>query len=260
MKIITLLIVISIVGGSALYAGDLQLPALDTEHTTQVAGQLDLFQHDKIPFESFATNKESAVQLLEYYAAHTNSITVKMKLPISRAFASLGQYEEAITLAESYVNVYSNDWRGWRVVGGSKYMLKLYKEGFDDMLKAVQLGDEENRGALGAMALEMDRLDVFEHLVLPHLLLSINTIEKYPSSERVQIQSMLVFYAVKANKVDVFTKALRDLQASELTGHEDLKKLISVGCSKFKGPEVDKLCEKFSLGQSEAASGVSESK
>jgi len=49
-----------------------------------------------------------------------------MKLPISRCLGATDHCQEAMKLATEYVAVYSNDWRGWRVLGLSRFGQKDY--------------------------------------------------------------------------------------------------------------------------------------
>ena len=119
---------------------------------------------------------------------HTNEVTTKMKLPIAKSYAVWARDLQSAELAQDYVDTYSNDWRGWRVLGGSKLMMKSYSEAVDALTKAARLGDDGNYSGLGAAALMADRLDVFRSIALPHLLVIINDTKGFQKSNETRCE------------------------------------------------------------------------
>jgi hypothetical protein len=105
---------------SLLQAADFTAVPLGTNETSQIKQKLEMYEKGKITLDELTPEKaESGENLIAYYLSHTNEVTVKMKLPISRCFAGSGMFPEAARLSGEYVRVYSNDWRGWKILGGA---------------------------------------------------------------------------------------------------------------------------------------------
>jgi hypothetical protein len=219
--------------------------------------KLVAFESGKLSLEEL-TASNNCDDLLTFYFAHTNEVTTKMKLPISRCFAGLGKYSEASNLAHDYVTVYSNDWHGWRIIGGSKLMLKSYEEAIAALTNAVRLGDEENYVGLGLAALGTNRLDILQSIVVPHLL------ERKDSGEinkRLDMIGILVTYSLIEGREDVFVKALEGLRVEDVSTvverDDILKHSIVAGWKQFHPKKVEPLCrevEKRMQGTSGSAS------
>jgi len=190
-------------------AQDVQFRPLTEKETVEVAQKLESFDKGSDTLDSLTESQEQTMKILEYYVMHTNEVTTKMKLlPIAKSYAVCSKYPEAAELAQDYVNVYSNDWRGWSVLGGCKLVMKSYNEAVDALTKAARLGDEKNYAALGGAALLADRLDVFERMALPHLVMLINDAGQFPEKERNQMRGLLIVYALKTNNEPIFLKAI----------------------------------------------------
>jgi hypothetical protein len=212
---------------------------LSEKDTVAVAKNLDSFDNGSATLDSLTGSQEGTMRILEYYVMHTNEVTTKMKLPIAKSYAVWGKYPEAAELAQDYVGTYSNDWRGWRVLGGSKVAMKSYNEAVDALTKAERLGDNGNYSALGGAALMADRLDVFESIALPHLLMLANDTKGFPERERNQMRGLLIVYALRTENESIFLKAIDKVNMRDISQWEELKNLIAQGCARFNGSDID---------------------
>jgi tetratricopeptide (TPR) repeat protein len=216
---------------------------------SEVAGvkaKLDAYAQGTLSLESLTDNQESSLQLIAYYLTHSNSVTAMMKLPISKSFFVWSKYPEAAVLAQEYVDVNSNDWHGWRVLGGAKLMMESYDEALTALTNAARLGDKENYASIGGAALQTDRLDVFQKVALPHLLVSMKD-PKVPENERIEMRQVLIAYALKADKADIFLKSIEKLNTTDLARYAGLRNLVRIGCDRFESPEVEKLCKALTV-------------
>ena len=84
-------------------------------------------------------------------------------------------------------------------------------------------------------------MDVLKEIVVPHLLVSIRS-KGLTQDERLEMVMVLTAYAVKAEREEVFVKALDGVDAKQIMSRNDLKQFVSVGCGLFKSQEVSKLC------------------
>ena len=140
--ILQLLIILSIT--SALFADN-------------VKQKLEAFEKGTITLEELtgSSGNEGRQEIIEYYLLHTNSVSIKAKLPISRCFASFDKYKEAVQLAEEYAYVYSNDWHGWKILGGANLALGNYAAAVEALTNSAKLGDEYSYAPLVFAALKI---------------------------------------------------------------------------------------------------------
>lgn len=225
----------------ALCAQSVQFHPLTAKETVEVAQKLESFDKGSATLDSLTDSQEWTMKILEYYVMHTNEVTTKMKLPIAKSYAVWSKYPEAAELAQDYVNVYSNDWRGWRVLGGCKLAMKSYNEAVDLILNAARLGDEKNYVGLGLAAVAANRLDILENIVVPHLLVQMNDTKDFPEKQRNQMRGLLIYDALKTDKKEMFIKAIADFDMDKISQWEELEDLIAQGCDHFKGADIDKI-------------------
>ena len=253
MKSIALELMLAIGCTSILCAAEVQIPSLTSHETTEVQRRLEAFEHGKTTLENITDNPEWTLQFIAYYSSRTNDVTTKMKLPISRSFAVWSKYPEAANLAQDYINVYSNDWRGWRVLGGAKLVMGSYNEAISALTNAARLGDEANYVGLGMAALAANRLDVLDSIVVPHLLILKNDGARFSKKERLEMRGVLVAYALQANKEEIFVKAIEDVDVNDIVSQEQLKAKVVRGCEQFKSKDLDKICQQIkAASQSES--------
>jgi hypothetical protein len=228
------------IGGFSQSAQNADYSAADTK------AKLKAFEMGKLSLDDLSALPNICDDLANFYFAHTNEVTTKMKLPISRCFAALKKYSEAATLASDYVAVYSNDWHGWRIVGGAKLMLKSYEDALAALTNAVRLGDEGNYVAVGLAAIPLKRVDVLKSMVVPHLL---ELKDSGEISHRLDMIGILVVYALLEGREDVFIKALEGLKSEDikyLIAREDnVKESVMVGWKQFHPKKVKSLCEEI---------------
>jgi len=61
-------------------------------------------------------DEDLCTHLGAYYLARTNPVPDKAKLAVARCFARARDWKGAVGLAHEYVQVFSNDWRGWAIM------------------------------------------------------------------------------------------------------------------------------------------------
>lgn len=196
--------------------------------------------------EALTKEKETGLQIIRYYLENSNSITTKMKLPVSRCFAAVGKFPEAATLAEQYVGTYSNDWHGWRILSSASGLLSDFDKAVSAGTNAVRLGDKVSAIAVSFYALKLDQLDVVQSL-LPELLgiMEANTTN---TEDRKDATGALLAYAVRAKREDIFLRVLKGVKVEEIISRDDdLKVVLQAGCRQFKSKEAEEFCEKFRL-------------
>lgn len=237
-----------------LHASGQESTSITDKESTEVRRALESFDKGTLSLDKAAPNSpEWCRKEIAYYFSHTNDVSAKMKLPISRCFVALDNYPEAAKLAAEYVNVYSNDWRGWSMLGGCKFAMQSYNEAVAAMTNAVRLGDEKNYTGLGMAALKADRMDVLKEIVVPHLLI-LKRSKPTQGIDPLDVAMVLALYSVKADEQDIFTKALDGVSANQIISRADLKQLVVAGCEKFKGKDIDEIRQEL-----EAAPGTNSS-
>lgn len=231
----------------------------EQQETMEVKQKLEAFDQGNITYDSITANSDSRLMLTEYYfgLSPTNTLTTRMKLPISRSLAVDGQFTQAARLAQDYVNVYSNDSRGWNVLGGSKLAMKSYDEAIWALTNAIRLGDARNCRGLGGAAIAADRMDILEKIVVPRLLIQINETDEFPENQRVEMRWILSVYALKTDKKEIFIQAVTGVDFSKLYQWPDLQNAITLGCKKFKGPDIDQIQRKLAEADANISNGVS---
>jgi len=226
-------------------ADDAAPTALTTNETVEVRQKLQAFEKGKITLEELTEKggAEWGMKLIAYYVSHTNDVTVKMKLPISRSFAAFEKYSDAAKVAADYVQVYSNDWHGWKILGVANFSVGNLDQALEACTNAVRLGDDGSYGPLAFVALQLDRLDIMRDIV-PRLLVlkrSKPTREINP----LDIVAALMLYSLKAEKKEIFVEALDEVDIKDILSRDDLKQLVVDGCKKFRAREVEKLCREL---------------
>ena len=226
MRFLVLQLVVTFGLAGVLMADDLTTRSLTASEQAGVKHKLEAFEKGQINLDNLTDSPESSLELIKYYVLHTNEVTTKMKLPISKSFAAWSKYPEAAKLAQDYVSVYSNDWRGWSMLGGCRLLMKSYNEAIDAYTNAVRLGDKKNIPALGFSALAVDRLAVFENMALAPMLTSMNDVEHFPEKERIEMKCLLIAYSLKTDKKEVFIKTLAETDTHGLSDWKELKDLV----------------------------------
>jgi hypothetical protein len=243
--------IIAVILGLAfsLSAEDFTVTPLSSDDVTRIKQELEGFEKGSVSLTELTEKggEQGGRELVSYYLSHTNDVTVKEKLPISRCLAILGQYQEAARLATDYIQVYSNDWHGWRILAGANFEMSNYNSAIDAFTNATRLGDDSSYVPLALVALKVDRLDVVSNN-LSHLFALKRTNPRNPDD--LDPVTFLVLYALKADQQTTFVKALAGVNGKDIMSRDDLPGLVSAGCNRFKGTDIDKIRQEF-----EAAGG-----
>jgi hypothetical protein len=225
-----------------LSGSDFTVVPLNSNDVVEVRQKLDQYENGKITLDDLTQNGKTELdqKLASYYLSHPNSVTVKMKLPISRCFAAADDYQDAAKLAADYVSAYSNDWHGWKILGGANLGMGNYSAAVGALTNSAQLGDDGSYAPLAFAALKSDQVDVV-HNILPQLF----ALERSKSSGvvRLDIVGVLVIYSLKTDEQDIFVKALDGVSGKQIVSRDDLHQLVMTGCNRFKGEAIDKIRE-----------------
>jgi hypothetical protein len=242
IKYFKLAISLSLIG--IICACDNQSQRRHRKSDTAVALELKEFELGWISLDELAERDGTAgrQRILDYFETHPVTTSLTMKLAVSHCYAMEGRYSEAAALAEQYVGVYSNDYRGWRIIGSANLQLNLVEKGFWGYTNAVILGGAPDACAeLGAAALKHDRLDL-AHGVVPQLLE-----QRYDGSlsidHRAQVLAMLADYAVRSGESNVFLAAVTNLPVAEFETRPEAAHAVLQACEEFASPQVAAVCE-----------------
>ena len=225
----------------ALLAVDTVVASLTTNEQAEVKQKLEAFEKGAMTLKELTERggDEGRQELIDYYLSHTNDVSVKAKLPISRCFAIMENYQQATRLAADYVQVYSNDWHGWKILGTAHMFMVSNNAAVKELTAAAKLGDDYSYAPLAFTALQNDRLDIVSNLV--QRLLVLKKQEPPPEAGRLDIVTVLVIYSLKADQKEVFIKALEGVSAKQILSRDDLPQGVKAGCERFKGKAIEKI-------------------
>lgn len=213
------------------------------------AGRIDLYS---MADEAFGT------KFIAYCENTTNRIPTKAKLALSRCIGRAGRLSEAIKLAEEYVQVYSNDWRGWRIIGVAAYNGHDFAKALAPLEKGVKLGGvegEELHLPLADCAYKMGRMDILDTLV-PSLI-KLRQSAEIPEAEKQQITLLLVLHSFDKNDPGLFVKGLEGITMDQILADNSLRVSLLMGWNLFHPKKVAPLWKAY---QAAAYRGKPESK
>lgn len=215
-----------------------------SKQTPSVEDKLKGFENRSVSLEELTEEGGAPLrqEIVRYYTNHINRVSVKAKLVVSRCFALEHDFQSAAQLAEEYIAVYTNDYRGWRILGGASSLLDRNDRAFEAYKKAVALGDETCYVPLAGAALDLNRLDAVREIV-PQLL-RLKTSKEPPKFVKLEIIGVLALYARKAEDKDVFLKALDGEKAEDILSRDDIAATVDKTCQKFQATEVEAICQK----------------
>jgi hypothetical protein len=139
------------------------------------------------------------------------------------------------------VQVYSNDWQGWHVIGAANLALTNLDKALTAFTNAVRLGDNQSCVQLGLCAWKLERLDIMTE-ILPCVFAAKDNAKS--EKDKTDAVGILVIYATNADREDVFVKALAGVRPSEIATREDLTDIVLTVCDRFKTKELLTFCEK----------------
>jgi tetratricopeptide (TPR) repeat protein len=225
---------------TALLAEDEQNFSITTNQAAEAKLKLEAYEKGTMTLKELTeSGDENCKELISYYLLHTNDVSVKAKLPIGRCFAAYDKYPQAAQLAAEYVQIYSNDWHGWKILGGANLAMENYDTAIEPLMNAAKLGDEFSYAPLTFAALKLDRLNIVSNLV-QHLFV-LKKVEPPPEAVPLDIVTVLTLYSLKADRKDIFVKALDGVSAKQILSRDDLPQLVKEGCERFKGEDIDKI-------------------
>ena len=237
---------------SSMSAGELEFPELSTGEATRIREKLEQYEAGKLTLDQATefSGEETTLKMISFYLSNSNSMTLKMKLPIARTYALCGLFPQAADLAQLYVKTYTNDWVGWDLLGGAKLMLERYYEAFVAATNVLRLGSDRNITSGAALALKANRLDVYEGMMLNRLLAlkdsKTNSVgDVLDEKDRLDTVASLVAYSLKAKKGDVFARAIQGVTFKQIKSREDLQTYVEAGCEMFPSKETADLCKRL---------------
>jgi len=242
------LLLVHVIFAPSLF-GDEEKPTLSEKEVGEVRRALKDYVSGHLTLEQITEmgGREKGRNLVLFYMTHKSEVTTQMKLPVSRAYAGFRKFDAAAQLAKEYVNVYSNDWRGWNILGAARMAEHVYGEAIAAWTNAFRLGSTNNLVAFGAATIAGKRLDIFEDVVLPRMLGSKDS--GISEIERVRMVNMLVLYSLEAKRADVFVKALSGLEGRVISSDDDLSANVRKGCEIFNAKETEELCRRLGAKQ-----------
>ncbi|MCO5050770.1 MAG: hypothetical protein M9920_00490 [Verrucomicrobiae bacterium] len=237
---------------SPLSAGELDFPKLSAGESTRIREKLEQYADGKLTLEQATkfSGEDTTLKMISFYLSNSNNMTVKMKLPIARTYALCGLFSQAADLAQLYVNTYTNDWKGWDLLGGAKLMLERNDEAFVAATNVLRLGSDRNITAGAYLALKNDRLDVYESMMLNRMLAlkdsKTNSVgDVLDEKDRLDTVTSLVAYSLKAKKGKVFARAIQGVTLKQIKSREDLQTIVEAGCEMFSSKETEDLCKRL---------------
>jgi len=221
---------------------------LITSNQASIIGQrLNDYENGKLDLQYFGEKAGIDVwrELIGYYLLHTNNISTKAKLPVARCYAQFHLIAQATELGEEYVNVYSNDWRGWRLLGYCYDITDSPDKAILAYSNSARLGPKLGYEQLAGCAMRNNRWDVVKNIV-PQLL-ALKKAGEMPKEDRFSLITILIGYSLKTDREDIFIETLEGENVSEIAENDSIRQDITTGCGVFQGPEIDKIRKELEL-------------
>jgi len=118
----------------------------------------------------------------------------------------------------------------------------------------VKFGGKDAYETLAGVAIKNDRLDVVQNIV-PRLMI-LKSAKQTPEEDKLNLISILLFYSIKTDRKDIFTKTLDGVDMKEVLQNDEVKKDIVSGCAYFEDEDTNKDIEKIRQ-EMESATGLS---
>jgi hypothetical protein len=240
MKSVLLISASVLVLTTAAYAAGAGSLTITEAEAAEVKLRLEAYEKGVLSLEDL---NDGTQKLVAYYLAYASSVPTKAKLPLSCAFGRYDLHAAATRLAADYVSVYSNDWRGWRVLGFAHTQMDNVKAAIAAYTNAVRLGDKDSCGMLAANAIDDHQLELVNGLVPDMLKLQHDSTTS--KLYWMELTGVLVLYSVKADREDVFLKAMEGADLEAILSRKELKGYVERACKKFKSEEAQRIAEKL---------------
>ncbi len=246
MKIIYFLIA-GLSLSNALRLTGAEASPLSENESHQIRQNLEAFERGMLTLDQISgpeyVELAALTNITTYFMAHSNEVTLKMLLPISRSFVVTGNSSDGALLAKKYLNVYSNECRAWDILLGAQSSAHLYGEALQTGTNALRLGCENNIVIVGILALDAGRNDLMENMIVPRLLVLKDT-EKGVDKKR-EMLNVLVMHSVNTTNRALFVKSLRGVTLVDLKANPHLRGCVRSGCRLFDAKETEKLCDEL---------------
>lgn len=203
--------------------------------------QIDAYDRGRISIHDLNENAstEQNRELIGYYLLHTNNVSLKTKLAVARSYMFFGMYPDAVRLTAEYLNVNSNDFHAWNVLGASYLSLRSFDKASAAYTNAARLGDKTAYIAAGTAALVAGRWKIVES-VIPQLI-ELRKSKNLSQDNKHDLAAVLLAYSIQFEKEDIFVETFRDITMKLIRSHADLTQLVTIGCKLFKGEEIDRI-------------------
>jgi hypothetical protein len=141
------------------------------------------------------------------------------------------------------VAIFTNDYRGWRILATASVMLDDNHVAFDALKRAVTLGDQTCYVPLAATALKLNRVETVRDM-LPNLL-KIKKSTGPPKFVKMDVVAVLTTYSLKTGEKDVFMRAISGELVEDILERDDVTACVSKACKSFEVPELDQFCREL---------------
>ena len=227
-----------------------------TSNQAAVIGQkLKDYEVGKLDLESFGEKAQSDEwrQLIGYYLLHTNDISTKAKLPVGRCYAQFNMIAQATQLGEEYVNVYSNDWRGWRLLGYCYDVSDNANKAILAYSNCAELGHTLSYEQLGGCAARNNRWDVVKSIA-PQLL-ALEKSKATPQDTKLNVITILLMYSMAKGQKEIFVETLQGENMNDILQNKGVRQDVTSGLEIFSGAfsskDIDEIRQKV-----KAATGI----
>jgi tetratricopeptide (TPR) repeat protein len=226
---------------TAAFADDLQNFSITTNQAAVTEQKLKDYENGRLNLEDFGENVTNAEwqQLIGYYLLHTNDISTKAKLPVARCYAQFQMIPQAMKLGEEYANVYSNDWRAWRLLGYCYEVMNYTNEAIRAYSNAARLGHKLSYEQLAGFAIKSGQLNVVGDIV-PQLL-ALKEAKEIPEEDKFSLITILLAYSMKTDQKEIFIKTLEGTDMGKILRDGRIRQDVTLGCRIFEGKDIDKI-------------------
>src|SRR3974390_411057 len=189
---------------------------ITTNEAYQVERRLNAYEIDQISIFDLNENAspEENRELIGFYLLHTNGVSLKVKMAVARSYMFFRLYPEAIKLSVEYLNVNSNDFHAWNVLGTCYMGSKSYDKCMDAFSNAVRLGDKMSYISLVGAALLGERWEIVQGAI-PKLM-ELKKADHLSQDDEHNMLVILLSYSIKFEQQDVFVKAFDGVSSEQI--------------------------------------------
>jgi tetratricopeptide (TPR) repeat protein len=232
-----------------LFADEPESFSITTNQAMQMQRRLNAYEKGQINIHDLNENasEEENRELIGFYLLHTNELSLKDKLAVGRSYSYFRMFPEAIQLTAEYLNVYSNDFHAWNVLGSCYMGSKSFDKAIDAYTNSVRLGDKMSYISLVGAALLGGRWEIVQGAI-PKLL-ELKKSDHLSQDDEHNMLVILLSYSIKFEQEDIFVKALDGVSSEQISSEQDSKWLVTSGCQLFKGKKIDGIRKKLEAAE-----------